>query len=320
MARYIFLAVLFLIFLVHYQVIDKQSIVPIAYNPVSSLRSGMQRNLILWLPGDTGPLAAGILLGGNEGLSYQAKLAFRRTGLMHVTAASGYNVVVVAGWAMALGKVVLGRRRAIFIGVVSVIIYMYLAGLSSAVIRAGIMAILTLSAAFWGRKTDAAWILVLTSLLMLAVNPLWITDIGFQLSIAATAGLIFLAGSTSGLVVDDLKTTISAQIATLPLLMHHFGSMSLVAPVVNLMVLWTVPLIMQLTAMASGIGLVWPSAGGFVALLAWPLLAFMDNIVRWSASWPGANINVGNMGWIWVGVYYLAVILLMSGKKNETVV
>jgi len=68
--------------------------------------------------------------------------------LMHVTAASGYNVVVIAGWAMAAGKQLLWRRKAIIFGFVSVILYMYLAGLSSAVIKAGIMAILSLTAVF----------------------------------------------------------------------------------------------------------------------------------------------------------------------------
>jgi competence protein ComEC len=148
MTRYIFIAVLVFIFLIRYQETDKQTTGPAAINPVGSLRAGMQKNLIRWLPGDTGPLASGILLGGNEGLSYEAKLAFRRTVLMHVTAASGYNVVVIAGWAMAAGKLLLGRRKAIIFGIVSVILYMYLAGLSSAVIKAGIMAILSLTAVF----------------------------------------------------------------------------------------------------------------------------------------------------------------------------
>jgi competence protein ComEC len=280
----------------------------------------MQKNLMSWLSGDTGPLASGILLGGNDGLSYSAKLAFQRTGLMHVTAASGYNVVVVAGWAMAMGKLLMGRRKAIVFGIGSVILYMYLAGLSSAVVRAGIMAILTLTAAFWGRKTDAPWILVITALLMLDINPLWISDIGFQLSVAATVGLIFLSGSTSGLLIGDLKTTMAAQIATLPLLMHHFGSLSLVSPLVNLLVLWTIPVIMQISAIAVAIGLVYRPLGGLAALLAWPLLAYLNGIVKWSAGWPGASITVGNISWVWVGIYYLAVIMFIYRKKSETVV
>ncbi len=317
--RYIFLTVMVLVFLIRYQGINQQTPVTTDNIPLGSLRMKMQTNLIKWLPGDTGPLASGILLGGNQGLSFEAKTAFRKSGLMHVTAASGYNVVVVAGWVMTAGKKLWGRKPAVGSGILSVVLYMFLAGLSAAVVRAGIMAILTMAAAFWGRKSDAGWTLVLASMLMLIIRPQWVSDIGFQLSVAATAGLIWLAVG-SGLLLADLKTTIAAQIATLPLILHYFGNLSLFSPIVNLLVLWTVPVIMEISAIASVLGLVWQPLGGIVILAAWPFLAFMDRLVEWAATWPGAGLEIGKLDWIWVGIYYLAVAMLFPRKKNEAMV
>jgi competence protein ComEC len=307
-----------LIFFVRYQGVGEQTTSGIVVNPAGGIRVMMQKNLIRWLPGDTGPLASGILLGGNEGLSKKAKQAFIRSGIMHITAASGYNVTVVAGWMMALGIRFTGRRKAIWLGVVGTFIYMYLAGLSTAVIRAGVMAVLTLLASFWGRKADAGWTLILTSGLMLCVNPGWIADIGFQLSVAATAGLVWINTVPGKSLLSDFKTTVVAQITTMPLILHHFGSLSVVSPMVNGAVLWAVPPVMQISALASVAGIIWEPAGGILALLAWPLLTFMVRVVEWSASWPGASLSLSRLGWGWVGVYYLVIFLVVKISNKKT--
>ncbi len=316
--RWMAAGLLALIFLVRYQGVREQTISQTAVNPMGSIRMMMQKNLIRWLPGDTGPLASGILLGGNEGLSKKAKQSFIRSGIMHITAASGYNVTVVAGWMMALGIRFVGRRKAIWLGVGGTLIYMCLAGLSTAVIRAGVMAILTLIASFWGRKADAGWTLILACLLMLSVNPAWITDIGFQLSVAATAGLIWINTVPGKSLLSDFKTTVVAQITTLPIILHHFGSLSVISPAVNGAVLWAVPPVMQISALASIAGIIWKPAGSILALLAWPFLTLMVRVVEWSASWPGASLTLSRLGWGWVGVYYLVIFLIIkiSNKKS----
>lgn len=318
MARYILLIILLLVFLVRWQLIDKTQVSTEEVNIMSGLRLTMQKNLQKWLPGDTGPLASGILLGGNDGLSWSGKTVFRSTGLMHVTAASGYNVVVVYGWLMVLGIKLIGRRKAIWVSIAGVLGYMLLAGWSAAVVRAGIMAILSLSALYWGRKSDAGWILILASLIMLIVNPMWIGNIGFQLSVAATAGLIWFSSKKS-VVIADLQTTVAAQIATIPLILHYFGSLSVISPIVNLSVLWTIPLIMQITAIASVVGLLVPELGRWIAWLAWPALRYLEGMVEWAATWPGANLQLGNPGWLWVGLYYVGIAIFFKPKKNETV-
>jgi competence protein ComEC len=317
MVRYVLPLVLYSVFLIRYPGVSSRQATEAELNPLTGIRQKMHKELMNWLPGDSGPLASGILLGGNEGLSYSAKAAFRQAGLLHVTAASGYNVAVVAGWAMAVGTRVWGRRRAIGMGFACTVLYMYLAGMSAAVIRAGVMALLTLTAAFLGRRADAGWTLVTACGLMLAIKPDWISDIGFQLSVAATAGLVFINTSPGAGVISDFKTTVTAQITTIPLILHHFGNLSMISPVINCLTLWTIPVIMQVTAMAVAIGWLWDPAGWLLSLTVWPLLKYMLVIVDWGATWPGANLQAGKIGWGWVGLYYMTVIIIYRLLKYK---
>jgi competence protein ComEC len=262
---------------------------------------------VRWLPGEAGALSAGILFGESSFMTPQGKADFRSSGLSHVVAASGYNVTVVSGAVMIVLKRLIGRKLAIPFGIVCISLYVLIAGASAAVVRAGIMAGLALLGILLGRKADA-WILFAATIwLMLFIRPEWVLDIGFQLSVAATAGLL-LGGMPEGVWWKaDLKTTTLAQIMTLPLILHYFGSISIWAPVVNMLVLWTVPWIMEIGGVAMILGLVFDQLGMLVSFLAWPLLIYMVFVVKAAASWPGNGLLVGQISWWWVAVYYMAV-------------
>ena len=251
-----------------------------------------------WLHGDAGTLAAGMLWGGSGNLSYQTREAYRRVGLLHIVAASGYNVTLMTGWILSVGLIWLSRRWALGVTIIGVIIYMIIAGMQPSIIRAGIMSILAMVGLILGRERDAKWLLVITGGMMLAWNPKLISDIGFQLSFAATWGLVWLAPK------GDLGTTLAAQAMTTPLILHHFGNLSVISPLVNAALLWTVPLIMQITA----VGLVW----GPINWLAWPLLRGQLWVVSSVAAWPISSWEVGKMSWLWVGVYYVVLFLLIK--------
>ena len=258
-----------------------------------------------WLPGDEGVLAAGMLWGGSEGLSRQTKEAYRRVGLLHVVAASGYNVTLVTGWILSSCLIWLSRRWALGVTMIGGVIYMAIAGWQPSIIRAGIMAILAMTGLILGRERDAKWLLIVTGVAMLVWNRELISDIGFQLSFAATWGILWLMpqrsmlkaqNSITTLFAADLKTTLAAQAMTTPLILHHFGNLSMISPLVNATLLWTVPLIMQITAA----GLVW----GPINYLAWPLLRMQTWVVNSVAAWPISNWELGKMSWLWVAVYY----------------
>lgn len=289
-------------------------------------RSYLHKILLRWLPGDGGALAAGLLLGGDDDLSFKAVTDFRRAGLSHITAASGYNVVVVAGWVMTMLTGQIGKKASLYTGMVCIILYMLLAGMTVPVIRAGIMVMMGYIGILAGRRTDAWWSLGAVSLGMIIYKPVWAFDISFQLSVAATVGVIY-AGSgmettinnkwLAGL-VNNLKTSVAAWATTLPIILHYFGQLSLVAPVANLGVVWAVPPVMEVLGLAAAIGLVWDTGGWLVSLMAWPGLKFMLTAASWFSAWPGANVQIEKMAWIWVVVYYAAIGLIAEKLKKRS--
>lgn len=294
--------------------------------PLQLARSYLQQKVYSWLPGDTGALAAGILVGGDDGLSYEAKNDFRRVGVTHVIAASGYNVIVVAGWVMAVGKQFWGRRLGIFFGIFCIVLYMFIAGLTTPVVRAGLMTIVGFVGLYHGRQVDAWWNLMVICLGMLIVRPEWGSEISWQLSVAATIAVLMVGAEMSkakaGLgwgLVADLKTSTMAWALTMPLILHYFGQMSLIAPVANMLILWTIPISMQVAALALGIGMVWDRLGYLVAMLAWPGLKYVLVTASWLAEVPGAAMEVGSMSWGWVIVYYSTMMAYLVARRIQRV-
>ena len=191
----------------------------------------------------------------------------------------------------------------------SILLYVFLAGATAAVMRAGLMAILAIIGMTWGRKTDGYWLLGVGSWLMIMWDPGYLSDVGFQLSVAATVGVL-LAGRGAWW-STDLKTTFMAQLTTLPLILHYFGDLSVVALPVNSVVLWTVPVIMQILGFAVGVGVVFDGLGMVASWLVWPLLRYVTWIVDVTASWRWASLTVGPVGWGGVVGYYGILILLV---------
>lgn len=267
---------------------------------LQKLRLEMISKLGRWLPRDEASLAAGILLGGDKGMSWQLQESFRRTGMTHVIAASGYNVSVVAGWTMLFFTKWLPRKLAIVLGMGSIVFYVLLAGATAAVIRAGIMAGAAWTGQLWGREADSFWLLGVAAWVMLMLNPAYLADIGWQLSFAATVGIFWFRPT------GDFWTSLSAQATTLPLILHHFGNLSVVAPIANLLLLWVIAPVMQITA----VGLIIGPANW----LAWPLLRLMTGFVTFLGNLSWSSLEVGKVSWLWVVVYFLVLVLISRYK------
>lgn len=234
----------------------------------------LQKNL----PEPMASLAAGILLGIKRQMPRDFYDALINTGTLHIVAASGYNVSIVAVVLMGILAKVVSRGTGIAIALLGISAYVFVAGGSASIVRAGVMGSLTLIAYYYGRPSEARRLLWVTVGLMLLYNPLYIVDIGFQLSAVATAGLLYLEPWMKRLpqikfLSEYLYPTLAATIATLPVILYHFGRVSWISPLVNILVLPVVPLIMGMT---SGILIF----GQVVAWLAYPILAYMVWVIR----------------------------------------
>lgn len=221
------------------------------------------------LPPKHAALLSGIVLGTKSSLDSQFFNALRNTGTLHVVVASGTNISLFAGALMSFLAGPLRRKWASAATVILVWLYILLIGWQAPIVRAGIMATVAFLAQSVGRESSSLRALAITAILMLLAAPLWLFDLGFQLSFLSTAGVILLGGRIlkkigevrviKGLpkgLQGDFATSLGAQLAVGPLIFWKFGSISFSAPLVNPLVLWTIPLIMAGGMVLGVVGLV----------------------------------------------------------------
>jgi competence protein ComEC len=181
------------------------------------------------------------LLGDPDGLAPESRLALRRSGLAHLIAVSGFNVTLVAILVAAVGS---GLARAARLTAVALALSLYVAcvGGSASVLRAFGMALLGIAALALGRAPRALHALAASAFLLIATDPAMVHEPGFQLSFAATAGLLLLTGRWSERLGRSLPrplaialaASLAAQAASLPLSAAIFGEIPPAAPVLNL--------------------------------------------------------------------------------------
>jgi competence protein ComEC len=276
------------------------------------------------LPEPHAALLTGILLGVETGIPRDLSDQFNATGTSHIVVISGFNIAIVAGLLMLVGTKAVGKRRATWIALAGIALYTLLVGASPAVLRAAVMGSLGVLALYLGRPTEARTSLVFSAVLMTALNPTTLWDVGFQLSFAATAGLVLLsppleraaerwlaalagprhARRALGLLSEALLVTLAAQIATGPLIVYHFGRLSLVSLLTNMLVLPVQPLVMLTGGLAALAGLLWLPAGQVLGWLAWLPLAWTVEVVRWTAGLPFASLTLGRFSpWLLAVLY-----------------
>jgi len=297
------------------------------YPKFELIEKGIESNLLLSLrqkivgffetslPQTDSSLMLGIVFGIKEEFPQHFAENIKNTGLLHVIAASGMNITMVGGFLSSLFAYFFKRQIALVLSIGGILLYAFLAGFEPSIVRASIMGILVFSAQIMGRQTLSFLSLIFAGWAMLMIKPNLITDIGFQLSFMATAGLITFRPLfykkkkikhviEKSIIGEDLVTTVTAQIFTLPILLTTFGAYSLWSILVNALVLWTVPPLMIIGAVAALLGIIASQTGTIVLLLAKPLLAYFEFMVNLFGS-AGGLISLQNLPPTITLVYYL---------------
>jgi len=272
---------------------------------LESLRQSSGDTLQRVLPEPEGGLAAAILIGLRDRVDRGLAADFTTAGVSHIVAISGWNIAIVAAAVAALLRGHFSRRRRATVTIVAIVAYTLFAGASASVVRAAVMAGVAMAAVESGRGSRVIVGLAWAVAIMVVVAPATVADVGFQLSAAATAGLVAWATPLTdwlavrfprlpSVLCASLGVSLAAQAATLPIALLTFGRLALIAPAANLFAVPLVPPAMASGAVAFGAG--WlatlgaPSwVGGIVAMPAALLLAALVAVVRLAAAVPGAN-------------------------------
>jgi competence protein ComEC len=291
------------------------------------VRSVLRRSLRRVFPAREAGLLMGLALGDTSRLDPVIEEDFRATGLSHLTAVSGENLAMFLAPVLAVvGLLRLGRVARLAVGGGSVAFFVLLTGAEPSVLRAAAMASIGMLGIFLGRPRNSAAVMGGAVLGVLVLNPTLVHSIGFQLSVAATAGMALLAWP----VADRLRwlpswlalpagTTIAAQAGVTPLLLYQFGAVPTVTILANVLAFPAVAPGMVFGLLAGAAALLWPPVGLLFARLAGFPLRYLEALARalgrsplpWITS-PGRQVVTLAIGFSSVGA---AAWWLRTGRR-----
>ena len=247
-----------------------------------------------------GSLLSSLVLGSRAvDLPSDLKDAFIQAGLAAVLAASGFQVTLVLGAAIALTRHK-SLKFQFVVGSICLGGYLLLTGASPSILRAVVMGFGSLIGLVVQRRSRPVIGLIVTAILLLLYQPLWIWDLGFQFSFLATFGLITTSRSIAErlewlppAIAELLSVPIAAYIWTLPLQLLIFGKLSPYSLIANVL---TTPLVSISTygGIISGLlGIIFVPMGAAIAWLLYPLLYWTIGLAQWINTLPNASTSVG---------------------------
>ncbi|MGZ9223513.1 MAG: ComEC/Rec2 family competence protein [Anaerolineales bacterium] len=293
-------------------------------------------NVYRMFPDPESSLMAGILLGVDTGLTQELQQAFKNTGTAHIIAISGFNISIIAGLFVTFFSKFLGPRRGALLAIIGIVFYTILVGGDAAVVRAAIMGSLALFAKQIGRRQAALNTLLAVALGMTLVNPLFLWDVGFQLSFFATLGLILYADPFSQfankiiiryfptsaaekfaeLFSEFVLLTLAAQVTTIPIMAYHFQRISLVSFLANPFILPAQPAVMILGGLAVLLSLIWFPLGQIAAWVTWPFVVYTIRLVEIFDRVPHGTIFLGDLSIWFVILFYAALFTVTFGGSH----
>jgi competence protein ComEC len=280
------------------------------------------------LPETSAALMAGLLLGEKTGLPPEASEAFRRAGVYHILAVSGFNVALLASSVffvlMTLG---IPRRATVVAAGTALIGFALVVGGQASVLRATVMGLLLLAAMLLDRESQLMNALALAVVALLAWRPGDLGEPGFQLSFAATAGIIYLTPTVTAWLsgwgwpkwlATSTAVSLGAQAAVTPVMLAHFNQLSLIGVVANLVVVPLAAVATTLGMLTLVVALASAVAANMLFQALWLLLVALRAAVWAAAQVPAAMVHLPAPGWAPIASWCAALTLVpyLSGARR----
>lgn len=291
---------------------------------IDSIRARSEEALSLGLDRERSALLQGMVLGQDQSIPASTVEDFRRSGLAHLLAVSGQNVMLLALLVFFLGAVMgLGRNTRLLAVLALIALYIPLTGAGPSIQRAGVMGAAGVVAALAGRRTVRWYSLLLALAVTLSLNPLALKAVGWQLSFVAVIAIFWLApkirrklGSLPRPLAEGLAITVAATVLTLPLMAFHFGRISMVSVLANVLALPAVSMIMWLGMLSASVGQVWLLPAGLLNQVNGVLIGYLAEIASWSARQPFAVFDLQIRSWWLVAlIYALIAVTVMASTR-----
>lgn len=311
----------------------KISVIKRSTSLIEALRHKFDAGMFSALPEPLASFGLGLLIGQRNTLPDNVNDQLSSVGLTHIVAASGYNLTII----MSAAYILLKKRskyQNTMLSLLLIGLFLLFAGSSASIVRAAIVSVLTLWAAYYGRSVRPLLLLLLAAVITAGWYPLYLwSDVGWYLSFLAFYGVLVIApivtkrifaGKKARVLRDVIVETLSAQLMALPLIMYIFGEISLVALPANILVVPLVPLAMALSFVAALAGMIIPALAGWMAWPARILLTYMLDIVNIFAHIPHAlasrALPLSQLLVLYAAVVFVTFVLWSKMKsKSDTI-
>lgn len=299
-------------------------------------------------------IAVALILGNDNFISSSIIQNFKDSGVYHMLAISGQHVSFFIYLLISflnflntgsnsnpnprfngLKKMHLKNIFIMLLILIFLVFYNFLIGQKASALRASIMAILIVLAGFWGRESDGKFVLSMSYIFLILVFPEFLNNIGFWLSFAAMAAIIYINGIFVRLMKKANKkikirfglktdynlaenyfmkifiTTFSINIFIMPVMLYFFKEFSLIAPLTNILIIPVFYLLLFILILSSIASLFWPPAGSFLILPAKPVILYILKVVNFLGSKDIFILTAGNLSYFYLIVYYLLFFILL---------
>jgi ComEC/Rec2-related protein len=298
-------------------------------------------------------IAVALILGNDNFISGSIIQNFKDSGVYHMLAISGQHVSFFIYLLISflnflnngsnskpnsrfngLKKMHLKNIFIMLLILVFLVFYNFLIGQKASALRASVMAILIVIAGFWGREFDGKFVLSISYIFLLLIFPEFLNNIGFWLSFAAMAAIIYINGIFVRLIKKANKkikvrfgfktdyniaenyfvkifiTTFSINIFIMPVMLYFFKEFPLIAPLTNILIIPVFYLLLFILILSSIASLFWPPAGSFLILPAKPVILYILKIVNFFGGKDMFILKSGNLSYFYLVIYYLVFFIL----------
>lgn len=266
-------------------------------------------------------LLIGILLGNNGGIDEEIKEDFRNSGIYHILAVSGAHMsYVILGITFVLEKVDISKRKKNILKILGIIFFMLITNSSISVIRAGIMAGITIVAEIFYRKKDMINTVATSMLIILIYNPYSINSISFQLSYGGVIGILILNNfyikllsktKISQKISKVISVILSAQTMIIPIMIINYHTISLTFLFANILVTYIIGIIIILGFICAFLSLISLEIAEFISIFLSVLLKILIYIAKFFGDIPLSKIYVPTPSMLSVVLYYILILMGM---------
>jgi len=294
-----------------------------------ALKKKIRQVFLRTLPKEYCDLLGSIIFGIKASpISEEVKDKYRRTGVVHILVASGQQVSILAGLCISIGRFAkMPFMPVAAIASFSVWSFAAMAGFGSSILRAALMGQVMIASLLLDRENDFYSSFALAALVLLAIDPNNLFDIGFQLSFLATWALVYIAPILNeqfskifpGLLSRALSISIAPVMVTAPIGIFYFSQLSLVSVVANMIVVPMAEMLTTLGFISSLLGLIFFPAAQVLNSFMLVLMFILENAVKFFSSIPDSFIYIAKPSVLLIIAYYLFIFHFIEVIKNNRI-